>query len=88
MRDANSGRLSTNLLLHRADDLGDPIPLTCLESAFPGDVAKDADQDDFLPGVFGATVTLNKLAGITERHPRAFLLHGPLRMPSPLPPKD
>ncbi|MFF9221848.1 hypothetical protein [Streptomyces viridosporus] len=79
MRDADSGRLSTNLLLNRADDLGDPMPLTCLESAFPGDVAKDADQDDLLSGVFGATVTLSRLASITERHPRAFLFHGFLR---------
>ncbi|WP_081239809.1 hypothetical protein [Streptomyces viridosporus] len=65
MRDANSGRLSTDLLLNRADDLGAPMLLTCLESAFPGDVAKDADQDDLLSGVFGVTVTPSRLASIT-----------------------
>ncbi|WP_143676158.1 hypothetical protein, partial [Streptomyces milbemycinicus] len=77
VRDANSGRLITNLLLNRADDLDDPVLLACLESAFPKDAGKDADPDDLYSGVFGATVNLGRLVSITERHPRAFLLHGP-----------
>lgn len=77
VRDADSGRLITNLLLNRADDLDDQELLTCLQSAFPNDVVKDVDEDDLFSGVFGATLTLSRVASIAERHPRAFLLHGP-----------
>ncbi|MEV4340990.1 hypothetical protein [Streptomyces sp. NPDC049590] len=77
VHDADSGRLITNLLLNRADDLDDQVLLTCLESAFPEDAAEDADQDDLFAGVFGATLTLSRVASVIERHPRAFLLHGP-----------
>ncbi|WHX15599.1 hypothetical protein QFW82_00435 [Streptomyces malaysiensis subsp. malaysiensis] len=77
MRDANSGQLITNLLLNRADDLDDLVLLACLDSAFPKDAGKEADPDDLYSGVLGATLTLGRLVKIIERHPRAFLLHGP-----------
>lgn len=77
MRDVDSGRLITNLILNRADDLDDPVLLACLESAFP-DRGKSEEKDDLFSGTFGASLILGRLAGITARHPRAFLLHGPV----------
>jgi hypothetical protein len=77
VRDAHTGHLITNLLLNRADDLDDPVLRSCLESAFPMETAKDAEQDDLYSGVFDASITLGRLVSITERHPRAFLLYGP-----------
>lgn len=77
MQDPDSGRLITNLLLNRADDLDDPVLLACLKSAFPTDAGRDEEKDDLFSGTLGASLILGRLAEITARHPRAFLLHGP-----------